>query len=121
MITLTKSVQVSSTIGSDNALVPYDRIVLQQININPVDQLINGTVRLTASGSPEMPPIVGDLRISVPEAKLRVEVSHVGRKSMSLTSSQNTAALKVMTDAQNALEAGLINLGVINGVQAPGV
>ena len=119
MITLTKPVQVSSTLGDEASQVPYDRVVLGPINIDTIAQRIEANIRLTSSGNPEQSEIIGTLNIFAQENKLLIEVGSLARKQMSLNAAQVNAARKVITDTQNALESGLIALDVVKGVQAP--
>ena len=41
-------------------------------------------------------------------------------RKMQLGAGQITAVLAIMSDAQDALESGMINISVIDGVQASG-
>ena len=119
MITLTKPIPINSTLGADDSLALYDHVVLGPITVDPIAQRISANVRLTSTASPGQPEVIGDL--SIIDGKLSIEVGTFGRKQITLTTGQGNAAKKVIDDAQNALENGLISLDAVKGVHTPGV
>jgi hypothetical protein len=122
MITLTTPAQINSILGG-SAPVGYNKLVLTPFQMDPVALTITGTLRLTSSGAPDMQPILGRLNIRSDgsTAVLEIEVGQLDfYRRIRLEGAQNTAALTIITNAQNAIEVGLINLGVIAGVQGTG-
>lgn len=121
MITLTTPAQINSVLGG-NAPIAYNKLVLAPLTMDGVNQTIAGTVRLTATASASMQPIVGTLRISVPAAELVIEVPQLDfYRRIVLSSAQNTAVLGYIEAAQAQVEGGLISLGVIAGTRTAGV
>ena len=123
MITLTTPPKVTAKLGSSAPAdqVSYEKMTLSPFTLSPVDQAINGTFRLTSTSRPGMRPIMGALTISVPQSSLSVEVPQLDfYQSITLNSAQNTAVLNIIAAAQNSLEQGLIDLGLLAGVQSTG-
>lgn len=120
MITLTTAAQINSVLGG-SAPVGYNKLVLSPFTMNPVDQVVQSTVRLTSTANPDMQAIIGSMRISVPEAVLEIQVQQLDfYRRIRLTSPQSTSVLTIITNAQNALENGLITLGLVSGTQSAG-
>lgn len=120
MITLTTPPQINSVLGG-SVPISYNKLVVGPFNLSPVDQTITGSLRLTSTASPTMQPIVGTLSINVPASTLKIEVVQLDfYRQITLNSGQNTAVLDIISNAQNAIEAGLINLAVIAGTQSTG-
>ena len=120
MITLTTPPQVNSVLGG-SAPIAYNKLVIGPFTLDPIAMTVSGALRLTSTGSPEMQPITGTLQITTATARLEVAVDKLDfYRRVALTGPQNTAAMDIIRNAQNALESGLINLGVIAGAQAPG-
>lgn len=120
MITLTTPAQINSVLGG-NAPVGYDRLVLAPFSFDPVTLAVSGTVRLTSTAAPQMQPITGALRINASSGELVIEVAQLDfYRRVQLSGPQITAVLNIIANAQNALEAGLVSLGVVAGVQSPG-
>ena len=121
MITLTTPHTINSVLGG-NAPVPYDKLVLGPFTMDGVGQTINGVIRMTSTSVPQMQPIMGTLRISVPSATLTVEVTQFDfYRQITTSSAQNNAILAIIEAAQSGIESGLIGLGVIAGVRTAGV
>jgi hypothetical protein len=121
MITLTTPHAINSVLGGD-APVPYNKLVLGPFTMDGVTQVVTGTLRLTSTTSPQMQPITGTLRISVPNAGVTVEVAQLDfYRQITTNSGQNTGILNIIEAAQSQLETGLINLGIISGVRTAGV
>jgi hypothetical protein len=121
MITLTTPAQVNSVLGG-NTQINYDRMVIAPMSLDPVGMTITGRVRLTSSANPDMPSIDGSLAINCGTAVLEVTVERLDfYRRVRLTSPQNDAVMTIIRNTQNSIESGLINLGVVAGVQAAGV
>ena len=119
-ITLTTPASLNTILGG-NTLVDYDHVVLSPLNFNPVENTVSSTVRITASGDPEMDVVIGSLSINVGQGKLTFQVPQLDMvRKMQLSAPQITAIQTIMSNAQDALESGLISVGVIAGVQATG-
>ena len=123
MITLTDPKAVNAKLGSNapGDQVAYNKLVLSPFQLNPVAQTITGTVRITSTAAPGMQAITGTLSISVPSSSLAIEVPQLDfYRAITLNSSQNTAVLGIIANAQTAIEQGLIDLGLIAGTQSAG-
>lgn len=121
MITLTTPTAINTILGG-SAPVPYNKLVLGPFTMDGVTQIVNGTLRLTATSAPTMQAIIGSVRISVPAAEVIVEVSQLDFYRRIVTSgAQNTALLNIIEAAQAQLENGLITLAVIAGTRSAGV
>jgi hypothetical protein len=120
MITLTTPAEINSVLGG-NTPVAYNKLVLSPFTMNAVDQTIQGTLRLTSTGTPSMQPITGTLRMSVTSSELLIEVPQLDfYRRIVLTSPQNTAVLSQIESAQAAVENGLVTIGVIAGTRTSG-
>ncbi len=121
MITLTIASAINSVLGG-NVPVNYDKLVLSQMNFRPIDRGINGRLALTSTTNPEMPEISGSMDINLVTAQLEITVPQLDfYRKVTLTGPQQTAVAAVINDAQDALEGGLVTLGVVDGAQATGV
>ena len=120
MITLTTPPQVNSVLGGSST-VGYDKFVLSSISHDPVSMVTNAAIKITSTAEPSMQAVSGTLRINTATAVLTIESQQLDfYRQITLTGPQNAAAQSYITDAQNSLEAGLITLGVVTGVQAIG-
>jgi hypothetical protein len=118
VITLTTPPQVNSVLGG-NTLVSYNKLVLSPITLHPTSGEVGASFRLTSTTVPAMQAIVGTLRIV--GTTLTVEVPQMDfYRQVTLTGPQRTSIDTIITNAQNAIEAGLISLGVIAGTQSTG-
>lgn len=121
MITLTTPPQINSILGGD-APVGYNKLVISPITLDPVGTAIQGTLKLTSTASPDMTTITGSLRINLATSELIVEVQQLDfYRRVVLTAGQKTSVQTIINNAQNAVEAGLVSLGVIAGTQSAGV
>ena len=121
MITLTIPAQINSVLGG-SVLVDYEKQVIAPFTFDPIMQTVSGRLKLTSTSNPDMQEITGSLSIDCARALLIVEVAQLDfYKRVAMTGPQNTAALTIIANAQNALEAGLVSLGVIAGTQTAGV
>lgn len=120
MITLTTAPQINSVLGG-SAPVAYNKLVIGPFTFTPSNQDVTGTVSLMSTTQAEMAPITGTMKISVATAKLEIAVPQLDfYRRVTLTGPQNTAVQNIVRDAQNALESGLVSLGVIAGAQTTG-
>lgn len=122
MITLTTPPQINSVLGG-NAPISYDKLVLGPFTLDPVvlSQGVRGTVRLTSTANPTMQAITGNLTINASTGLLTIEVSQLDfYRQLQLSGGQLTAVQNIIRDAQNALESGMLSLGVLSGVQSAG-
>ena len=121
MITLTTPPQINSVLGSTTT-VGYDKLVIGPFTLNPVGSTITGSVRLTSTANAQMQPILGSLTISVPNGLLTVEVVQLDfARQIQLNAGQINSVNTIIANAQNALESGLISLGIMAGTQSGGV
>jgi hypothetical protein len=119
-ITLTTPSQINTVLGG-NTLVSYDHVVLSPINFSPVDLIISATIRLTASVNPEMDVVTGNLRISLSQGTLLLTIEQLDIvRKMQLSAGQITAIQTIINNTQDALEAGLVSVGVVEGTQSTG-
>lgn len=120
MITLTTPAQINSVLGG-NAPVAYDHLVLSPVNHDPLALTIRATVRLTSTAVPDMQPILGSLTANASTGKLEIEVAQLDfYRRIQLSAPQLAAVNTMIANAQNAVEAGLISMGVIVGTQSTG-
>lgn len=120
MITLTTPAEVNSVLGG-NAPVQYNKLVIGPFTFDPVAMLVSSRVRLTSTGSPSMPAIEGSLTIQTSTAVLEISVERLDfYRRVVLSGPQNDAVMTIIRNAQNALESGLVTLGVVAGVQSAG-
>jgi len=121
MITLTNPKLVNSVLGGTNT-VAYDKMVLDQIRyITTGTKTITANVKITSTSEPNMQPINGSLSVELGSGVLTIEVQQLDfYRQITLTAGQNTAVTALVTDAQDALEAGLLTVGVVDGVQETG-
>jgi hypothetical protein len=121
MITITNPATVNSILGG-NAPVGYSKLVLSPFVMNPVERTITGELRLTSTTSPEMPVIQGRLSIQLNTGILEISVQQLDfYRKLGMTAPQIATVQGWITNAQNAIEAGLISVNVVAGVQAAGV
>ena len=117
MITLTTPAQINSVLGGATT-VTYDHLVLSPVSHDPQALTITGTIRLTSTASPE---ITGSLTVNAATGKLEVSVQQLDfYRRVTLSPAEITAVRTMITNAQNAVEAGLVGMGMIAGAQATG-
>lgn len=120
MITLTTPAAVNSVLGG-NVPIAYDHLVLSPLTHDPTALTITATVRLTSTANPDMTPIVGSLTINGSTGKLEISVQQLDfLRRVTLSPGQISAVLGYITSAQNAVEQGLVALGVVAGTQTTG-
>ncbi len=119
-ITLTTAPQINTILGG-NTLVSYDHVVLSPMSFNQESGIITANVRLTASAEPTMDVIQGNVRIDTSAGNLVFVVEQLDIvKKMALSGGQIAAARSIMSDAADALESGIIALGIAEGTQSTG-
>jgi hypothetical protein len=122
MITLTTPTQINSVLGG-SAPVAYDKLVLSPLSHNPIDQTITGTIRMTSTAQPDMQAIIGSLNLWVQASQgvLEIQVQQLDfYRRIKLSAGQIASVMAMISAAQNAVEAGLVGLGVIVGTQSTG-
>ena len=120
MITLTTPAQINSVLGG-NAPISYNKLVIGPFTMDPITMQVSGQLRLTSTANPDMPVITGKLLVNTSTSVLEVEVIQLDfYRRVLLSGPQNDAVQLQIRNAQNALESGLITLGVIAGVQSTG-
>jgi hypothetical protein len=120
MITLTTAAQINSVLGG-NSPVGYDHLVLTPFTMDPLGLLVTGSLRLTSTANPQMQPISGSLKINASSGELIIQVEQLDfYRRIQLSPGQITSVRTIITNAQNALETGLVSLGVISGTQSTG-
>jgi hypothetical protein len=120
MITLTTSSKINSVLGG-NSLVDYDRLVISPLTFDPQALTITGQIKLTSIANPDMQTVIGSLVVNTSQGKLQVEVPQLNfLRRITLSGPQITTINTLITNAQNSVENGLINLGVISGTQSTG-
>lgn len=121
MITLTTPPEINSVLGGSSP-VGYNKLVIGPFTLDPVTTIVTGTIRLTSTTATQMQPILGTLRINTPAGGvLTVEVPQLDfYRQIQMSVGQINSVNAIITNAQNALEAGLVSLGVIAGTQSTG-
>ena len=119
-IALTVAPQINTVLGG-NTQVSYDTVVLSPVTFDQYQNRVSAKVRLTASGEPDMDIIQGSLEIFVGQGKLVFTVPQLDIvRKMTLSGAQITAVSGIMSDAADALESGIISVGVVDGTQSTG-
>jgi hypothetical protein len=120
MITLTTPPSVNSVLGGISP-VGYNHLIVAPFTMDPMTLLITGSVRLTATSAPTMQAIIGRLTINASTGVLEVEVTQLDfYRRIQLSGAQITSVTNIIQNAQNALENGLVSLGIMAGVQSTG-
>lgn len=121
MITLNIAPTIKSILGGSST-VSYNKVVLSTISYDVSNAQITAQVKLTSTADTSMQAIFGTLKINAATAMLTIEVEQLDfRRQLALTGPQNIAVQALITNAQNALENGLISIGVVAGTQIEGV
>jgi len=121
MITLSNAIPVKTVLGGTST-VNYDKMVLDQIRyITTGGKVITANVRVTSTADPNMQEINGSLKIDVASSLLTIEVAQLDfYRKVTLTGPQVASITALITNAQDALESGLISVGVAAGTQQTG-
>lgn len=120
MITLTTPAQINSVLGG-SVPVAYDHLIVSPLTHDPMALTVTGTIRMTSTAAPDMQPITGRLTVNASSGVLEVEVGQLDfYRRIRLSAPQITAVNTMISNAQNAVEAGLVGMGVIAGTQSTG-
>ena len=121
MIILSIPPSINSVLGG-NSPVSYDKMIISPLAMDAQKLVINAPIKLMSSTNPEMQEIQGDLSINTANGILNVRVPSLDfYRQTILTPNQVTAVNAIISDAQSAIEQGLITLNVVGGTQSPGV
>jgi hypothetical protein len=120
VITLTNPIPVVLALGGNtNAL--YNITVLAPLTADVVRQTCAGTVRITSSANPEMQPVLGSLVIDTNAATVQLRIDKFDYdRTITLNASGITYVRNAMATFQQALETGLVNIGMVTGVASAG-
>ena len=120
MITLTNPTLINSILGG-TATVAFDVLRLSQITHTTEPEKVNAVVEITSTADPGMSALRGTLTIDSVSGALAIEVPQLDfRRQITITEAQKNFMAGLVNDAQDALEAGLITVNVVDGVQASG-
>lgn len=120
MITLTTPHAIRNVIGGVTT-TDYNKLVISTIAYDVVAQSMRCTIRLTSTGSPNMTALRGNLEINTSAQLLTIEIEQLDlHRVINLTTGQNNTLKNMISDAQNAIESGLITLGAVAGTQSNG-
>ncbi len=119
-ITLTTPPSLNNTLGGSTS-VSYDHVVMSPLSFDAVNKTISGTARITASASPKADVVTGTLRIDISKNILVFNIEQLDLIHKSeLSPAQIIAVQGMLDDAQASIEAGLVSIGVIDGIQSVG-
>ncbi len=121
MITLTVPPAIVSVLGGSGTVL-YDKLVVEA-NFSPGPRQIVLRLLLTSSIDLDAQPITGSGLVSLlgnASIEIRFEQLDFHRKQM-LGGAAVNAVQAIIDGAQNGVEQGLIDLGLVAGLQAPGV
>lgn len=118
MITLTNSVQVTTTLGSASKTA-YDKLSLLTMHYEIGAMTITGACKLFSSAAPSALDIQGSYSIDSVTGKLTVSIPNLPFfASLTLSAGQKTTVQGWITSAQASIEGGMVTVGVIQGVQS---
>lgn len=120
MITLTTPASINSVLGG-NVPVAYNHLVISPVTHDPMALTITGTIRMTSTTAPDMQPITGSLNVNASTGKLDVSVPQLDfYRRITMDAPTIQVVRDMINAAQNAVEAGLVGMGVIAGTQTTG-
>ena len=120
MITLTNPKLVNSILGGSDT-VGYERFVLRHIVYDSIKKSVSSQIEITSTSEPTMQAIAGRLEIDTAASTLKIEVQQLDfYRQITLTGAQTSYVRQLVIDAQDALEAGLISVTVVDGIQTSG-
>lgn len=119
MITLTNPIPVTTVLGSTGK-TNYDRLILSMFTYDLAAKNISGHCSLTASGNANAAPIQGTFNIPSSGTVTVTIPSLPFYASIVLTAPQTAVVLGWMASGQNAIEAGLVAIGLAAGLQSAG-
>jgi hypothetical protein len=92
------------------------------MTFNPVNLTITGTIRIVSTANPTMQAITGSFTVDASSGVLEISVSQLDfYRRIMMSPGQILAAKGMLNNAQNAIEAGLISMGILDGTQSTGV
>jgi hypothetical protein len=121
VITLTLPAVVNSVLGGTGP-INYNKFVLSYLTYDTVSKIVTSRILISSTANPEMQAIEGTMTINTTSAKLTIAVPQLDfYRQVVLTAPQNAfVSDSVIVSSQNTIEAGLISLGVVAGVQSTG-
>jgi len=119
MIKLTNPVSINSVLGGTGVSV-YDKLDVTPFTMDPVNQMITGTLRLTSSANASQPPILGTLEISTTSVSVQIPQINFFC-NLGLTAQQGQLIPQYIETAQAEIENGLVALGLAAGARSAGV
>jgi hypothetical protein len=123
MISLTTPAAVPGELGASSAN-SFGKLRIMSILADPVTQAISAQVQLLDTANTNLPAIIGTLVITTqgnsPQVAISVPALNI-QSVVPLTGGEQTTVQGWITVLQNAIEAGLVGLGLIAGTQSTGV
>jgi hypothetical protein len=122
MITLATPSTVPTTLGGTGK-TNYDRLDITTLMFDVVNKTVSGQCQLLSSADPQAAPISGSYNIpTTGTAPLNVAIPSLGFfASLTPTTAQQATVQSWIQAAQTQVEAGLVALAVVAGVQSPGL
>ena len=119
MITLSTPPQVKTVLGGAGS-VSYDKFVLTQIVYDTSLRTINGLGKLSSSTNTDVPVLDARYKFAGPILEIDVErLNFLARVKMDAAA--QAIVQEYITNAQNAIEQGMIALGALAGTQKNGI
>ena len=120
MITLTTPPQVITVLGSSTAS-GYDKFIVRIMRMDTKDHIITGQVEVSSTADPNGATLTGNLSINTGSGVLTLTIGALDiERKLALSAGQQTAVLGIIADAQDALESGLVSIGLVDGTQSTG-
>lgn len=123
MITLTTPPTINTVLGGATP-VAYQKTTLTNLHVHPPTRRIEADVQMVSTTVPEMPAMLGSLTIDLvgPPPVLIVTVPQLNfYRRLLLTAGQITAVQTIIDNTVNPMEAGLVSLALVAGVQTAGI
>jgi hypothetical protein len=120
MIRLTNPISVVLALGG-NTSAQYNLTVLAPLTADVVARTCSGTVRITSEANPEMQPVLGQLVISTNAGTVQLRIDKFDYdRTLPLDAGQVTYVRNAMATFQQAMESGLVSIGLIAGAAVAG-
>ena len=123
MITLTTPPTIATQLGATSSS-SYAKLRIMDIIADPVAQSISAAIQLIDTANTNLPMLIGSLSIMTQGNSPSVEIA-VPALNLSnvvpLTAAEQTTVQGWITALQNNIEAGLVSLALIAGVQSGGI
>lgn len=122
MITLTNPIRLPSQLGGPGT-IGYNKLIVFSITVQPKTDEVSARIELSVSTDSSQPVLVGNLNIVAGgTAFLEVRVSEINfRRRLSLNGPQANGVVSNIDSLQDGIENFLISLGVVGGIQSPGI